>query len=215
MAKLHTLQRVLPDQRSGHVVFVSHCLLNQNVRYLGGACAPGMIDEVVADLRRRGAGVVQMPCPEQQAWGGVGKRLTLVAYGADRKRLTRIARRVGRRPFELYTRWRYHRLARRIAAQIADYRHCGYAVDGIIGVAGSPSCGVESTLDLRGALDGLARPDPLTLSTTEFNRDVIGANTRPGQGLFIAALRRQLSQHGLATPVIEFDPVQRPAHADE
>jgi uncharacterized protein YbbK (DUF523 family) len=56
------------------VVFVSHCLLNQNVRYLGGATRPGGVDDAIAALRRTGAGVVQMPCPEQRAWGGVCKR---------------------------------------------------------------------------------------------------------------------------------------------
>ena len=35
--KLQLLQRALRDERSGRVMFVSHGLLNQNRRYLGGA----------------------------------------------------------------------------------------------------------------------------------------------------------------------------------
>ena len=35
--KLEQLQRALADKRSRRVVFVSHCILNENVRYLGGA----------------------------------------------------------------------------------------------------------------------------------------------------------------------------------
>ena len=35
--RLEQLQRALADQRSRRVVFVSHCILNENVRYLGGA----------------------------------------------------------------------------------------------------------------------------------------------------------------------------------
>lgn len=53
--------------------FASHCLLNQNERYLGGAGRLSVIEEAVAFVRRQGAGVVQMPCPEQCVWGGVGK----------------------------------------------------------------------------------------------------------------------------------------------
>ncbi|HEU4421707.1 MAG TPA: hypothetical protein VFR67_04100 [Pilimelia sp.] len=50
-ATLDTLRRVLRDERSGRVLFVSHCLLNQDVRHFGGATRPGGVDEVVAALR--------------------------------------------------------------------------------------------------------------------------------------------------------------------
>lgn len=54
---IDTLPAGLKDPRSGRVVFVSHCLLNQNVRYLGGAVAPGAINEqVVATNVIRGEG---------------------------------------------------------------------------------------------------------------------------------------------------------------
>jgi hypothetical protein len=33
--RLDELQRALADKRSGRVVFVSHCILNENVRYRG------------------------------------------------------------------------------------------------------------------------------------------------------------------------------------
>src|SRR5215207_7243130 len=76
LMKPEVLRRALSDARSGQVVFVSHCMLNQNVRYQGGATRPGAVDEVVARLQRAGVGIVQMPCPEQRAWGGVDKRYT-------------------------------------------------------------------------------------------------------------------------------------------
>jgi hypothetical protein len=33
LMKPQALRRILSDARSGQVVFVSHCMLNQNVRY--------------------------------------------------------------------------------------------------------------------------------------------------------------------------------------
>ena len=39
--------RTTHDQRSGRVVFLSHCLLNKNTRYLGGAGRPGSVVEIV------------------------------------------------------------------------------------------------------------------------------------------------------------------------
>ena len=100
--KPDVLRRALSDKRSGQVVFVSHCLLNQNVRYLGGASCPGAVDEVVAGLQRAGVGIVQMACPEQRSWGGVYKRYTLPAYGADYSPFRRLRRPVTSL-FPLYT----------------------------------------------------------------------------------------------------------------
>ena len=67
-------------------------MLNQNVRYQGGATRPGAVDEVVARLQHAGVGIVQMPCPEQRAWGGADKRYTMPAYGADHTTLRRLRR---------------------------------------------------------------------------------------------------------------------------
>ena len=49
--KTRQLRSRLRDDRSGRVVFVAHCLLNENVRYLGGACRPGDVGEIVDVLR--------------------------------------------------------------------------------------------------------------------------------------------------------------------
>jgi hypothetical protein len=57
--KVRTLVERLKDDRSKKVVFVSHCLLNENARYLGGAVRPGCVDEVVDELQRQGMGIVQ------------------------------------------------------------------------------------------------------------------------------------------------------------
>ena len=79
----------LADDRSKRVIFLSHCLLNENTRYLGGACRAACVREVVEECMDRDLGIVQMPCPEQQAWGGVLKRTMLRAYGMRGKMLDR------------------------------------------------------------------------------------------------------------------------------
>ncbi len=204
MTKLDVLRRTLPDQRSGRVVFVAHCLLNQNVRYLGGATRPGMMDELVASLLRSGAGVVQMPCPEQYAWGGVCKRHTTLLYGADRTPL-RLLRRSATWVFLAYTRLAYRRLAGRVAAQIAAYVHCGHTVESVVGIGGSPSCGVRTTLDLPAVLDDVAGLDPTRHNVRDFNQNVIAGHAKPGEGMFIAALRRHLRRRGIDIQFAEHD----------
>jgi predicted secreted protein len=202
--KLETLRRALPDERSGRVVFVSHCLLNQNVRYLGGATRSGAIDEVVAGLTHAGVGLVQMPCPEECAWGGVCKRHTIAAYGADHTGL-RWVRRPATGLFLAYTRLAYRRLARRVSAQIADYVRSGYTVESVVGVGGSPSCGVHTTLDLPAVLDDIAGREPAQLDSREFNQHVIAGHAQPGQGMFIAALHRRLKAKGVEVRLDEHD----------
>ena len=57
------------DGRSRDVVFVAHCVLNQNSISDGTADFPGMIKEVLDVLRNSDVGVVQMPCPELMSLG--------------------------------------------------------------------------------------------------------------------------------------------------
>src|SRR5690348_3972271 len=132
------MRRVLPDEGSERVVFVSQYLLNQNERYLGGATRPGAFEEAVPAQVRTGVGLVQMPCPEEHAWGGVCKRYTIPAYGSDRTALRRV-RRLATRLFLIYTRLAYRGLAGRVAGQIADYVRTGHAVESVVGIGGSPS----------------------------------------------------------------------------
>jgi hypothetical protein len=79
--RLGRLGLALADERGGRVVFVSHCLLNQNTRYPGGAFRPGAVMEVAVPYLRDGAGICQLPCPEQVAWGGVGKPYLVFFWG--------------------------------------------------------------------------------------------------------------------------------------
>ncbi|MGB5546406.1 MAG: hypothetical protein WBM74_07525, partial [Polyangiales bacterium] len=88
-----------------------------------------------------GIGIVQLPCPEQHAWGGVLKRRLLWFYGSAGKLRYRL--RGALLPIMLwYTRRIYRKLARQTAKQICDYQRSGVEVVGIVGVDASPSCGV-------------------------------------------------------------------------
>ena len=116
-ASQRILRQRLADHRSKRVVFLAHCLLNENTRYLGGACRAGCVREIVEQCVAGDMGIVQMPCPEQQAWGGVLKRRLLATYGAQGTWFYRCRGLL--LPLLLaYTRWVYQRLAAQIARQI-------------------------------------------------------------------------------------------------
>ena len=122
--RVQMLTERLSDQRGKRVVFLSHCLLNENTRYLGGACRAGCVPEVLDACVELGLGIVQMPCPEELAWGGVLKRRLLLVYGSPSARRPWLRRML--LPVAVgYTRWRYRRQADAVARQIADYRRSG------------------------------------------------------------------------------------------
>lgn len=52
--RLEAVRRASRDERGGRVVFAWHCLLNQNVRYLGGATRPGGVDDLVGGWHAAG-----------------------------------------------------------------------------------------------------------------------------------------------------------------
>jgi uncharacterized protein YbbK (DUF523 family) len=198
-----TLSGQLRDRRGGQVVFLSHCLLDENTRYLGGAARPGCVREIVEACADKGLGIVQLPCPEAHAWGGVGKRRLLRLYGSPRW-LPGPVRRALLPVMLAYTRRVYARLARQTARRIADYRRSGCDVMAVVGVDGSPSCGVDRTLDIPAAVDRLARARRRTLSTAVVDA-VVRDTSVPGPGLFTERMRHELRRRRIDVPYLAHD----------
>jgi uncharacterized protein YbbK (DUF523 family) len=194
----------LHDERSRRVVLVSHCLLNENTRYAGGATRPGAVSEIVDELIAAGYGIHQLPCPERLAWGGVLKRHSLRLYHSKGGPLY-VMRGVLLRAFVWWTKVIYRHLARQVARDVADYQRAGIEVAGIVGIGASPSCGVMTTLDLRASLEVVAACPRAALTRDVMNDRAVLACRRPGEGLFIRALDRELRRRRLTLPAFEHD----------
>jgi len=194
----------LKDERGKRIVFVSHCLLNENVRYLGGAFRRSGVEEVIMAFLQQGIGIYQMPCPEQRAWGGVLKRYILPWYGSKGTLRYAIAKQM-LGVFLWYTRHVYRRLAKRVVHDIEDYVLSGFKVVGIVGIGGSPSCGVRRTLDIKRSLVVAASCPVQQLNREAFNEAAVAACVIDGEGMFEHALRRRLERRGLPVPFIEHD----------
>jgi predicted secreted protein len=119
------------DTRSGRLVFLIECLLNQNARDMGAATCPAVNREVLDILLQNEVGMAQIPCPEMACLGfartrpaGTSIRSALNQPDAmDRCRL----------------------LARQTAERIEDYRAHGAKVLAILGGnEASPGCAVHS-----------------------------------------------------------------------
>ena len=116
------------DRRAMKVIFVPHCILNQNARVAGAAERPAAVNEIVTGLMKRDIGIVQMPCPE------------LVILGLDRNHLP--IRRELEKP---EGRSELSKLVKELIQQVKQYQRCGVRVLGVFGKNGSPTCGVEET----------------------------------------------------------------------
>jgi len=118
---------MLKDKRGGNIAVVAHCILNQNSRVLGLAERSSAITEIVEFLIRNDMGIIQMPCPELSHAGILRKEQTRGEYDSA-------AFRKGCR-----------KITTEIVDQIREYSKAGIKTKIIIGVDGSPSCGVNKT----------------------------------------------------------------------
>lgn len=136
----------MTDKRSKKFALVAHCILNQNSRVFGLAEEPGVIRKVIETLMRNDVGVIQMPCPE------------LIYAGLARTPKTR----------EQYDNLEFRSLCRKIAeklaSQVSEYERREIKLKIVVGIDGSPSCGVKNSgilvEELRAALDKIGVSAP-------------------------------------------------------
>ena len=159
------------DGRSKKIVFVAHCVLNQNAISDGTASFAGANEAIVRLLLEAKVGIVQMPCPEMNCLGldrgdpDGGKRPLLEENSRIRRELTTKAG--ARRVLDA--------LVEQVVFLMEEYRENGFEILGVIGVNRSPSCGVETT-----SADGMEKA---------------------GEGVFLQALKRSLDRRGIHVPV--------------
>ncbi|AOT68965.1 CD3072 family TudS-related putative desulfidase [Geosporobacter ferrireducens] len=128
------------DVRSKKIVFVCHCVLNQNSISDGTADFPGTNEEIVKRLMEAKVGVVQMPCPELMCLGldrgdiKGAERPVVVENTRIRKELLKDE--------QLQT---IDRLVENTVYQIEEYLKHGFQISGVVGINRSPSCGVNTT----------------------------------------------------------------------
>lgn len=137
------------DGRSKKVIFLAHCLLNQNAISDGTAVYPAAFRELVQLLLDREVGIVQMPCPELYCLGLDRGDV----HGAERpvvEENTRIRRAMEKDG----PRQKREALADLVAEQVQEYHKHGFQVLGIVGANRSPNCGVETTSDFDREVEG-------------------------------------------------------------
>ena len=137
------------DGRSKKVIFLAHCLLNQNSISDGTADFPCANNNLIIELIKNEIGIVQMPCPELHCLGLDRKNI----YGGEINVLienTRIRKEMNNSEAKKILKI----LVENVISQIKEYHKNEFDIIGIIGSNRSPSCGVETTsennLELKG-----------------------------------------------------------------
>ncbi len=187
---MRLLSEKLKDDRSKKLIFVSHCILNENARYLGGAFRRGCVEEIIDELKAKGYGIVQMKCPEQKAWGGPLKPYLWMGVAVENVFLYKF-RKIALTLFLWHTKRVYRKIAKEVVREIASYEKNGFEVVGLIGIGGSPTCGVRVTLDLN-KIDLCANLKLNDLERNSFNDLLYKELLKEGKGLFIEALEIEL-----------------------
>jgi predicted secreted protein len=156
--------------RSRRVAVLAHCHLDANTKVHGLADYAGARDDLVVPLIERGVGIVQLPCPEA------------TFLGMRRWGMTR----------EQYDTPAYRRHCRAILGSVVDtlaaLAEDGCVIEMVVGVDGSPSCGIALTpVGYEGGeISRLAEPPADTLA--------------PGRGVFMEVLGDLLAEAGLDIP---------------
>ena len=137
------------DGRSKRVVFIAHCLLNQNAISDGTAVYPAAFQNIIKALLSADIGIVQLPCPELCCLGLDRGNI----HGAEHP-VVRENTRIRNEMMKPDIYGHLLDLVDGVMEQIAEYRKYGFEIVGIVGVNRSPSCGVDTTSDFDSEIEG-------------------------------------------------------------
>ncbi len=177
------------DNRSKKIIVLAHCLLNTNAKTLGYSPKKAGELELLQMLWQNNCGIMQLPCPEHRVYGS--KR-----WGHGKEQFsTAFFRKASREMLMPYI------------DELEDYILSGYQIVGIIGVAGSPSCGLFSSYSnptYGGELTEAFVPDQLQA----------GAFV-PEPGIFMQELKHLLQVKSLTIPIFDFREEDREKSLEE
>ena len=161
------------DKDPKKLAIVSHCILNPNSKVEGSKLSVRNFIPLINNILSAEVGIYQIPCPEQTYLG-------CNRWGQSR---------------EQYDNHFYRNHCQKIATlmvnDLNEYNKNGYSILFLLGIKGSPSCGIEHTFS---ALWG-----------GEISPDVEPGSCSSGSGVFIEVLSEMLENSNLTFPMLDLD----------
>ena len=161
-------------QRSKKVVFISHCILNQNTVVCPLARAKGAYKQVIDLIMENNIGIHQMPCPEFEYLG-------LKRNPMNKKE---------------YDNYEYRIICKNIAIHLVEimkeYISSDYKIIGIIGINESPTCSLKNEVGIfMEELNKLIYKNKIKLKTIDIPEDY---NDNRNNDIFLEELNESLIQ---------------------
>lgn len=166
-------------KRNKKIILVSHCILNSNSKVEGLSQYEGMLKEAIDMIYEKGVGIIQLPCPEMiiygiKRWGHVKEQFDTLFY-----------------------RENCREMLKPIIGQLKSYVDTGYEIVGVLGIDGSPSCGVNFTCS--GDWEG----DPS--SKDDIDHKIKDLKEISGTGVFMEEFQKYLKEYNLEIPFTAID----------
>lgn len=157
-------------KRSRRLLVVCHCLLNVQTKVYPLARYPGVFIEALKEHWEKGHGLFQLPCPE------------ITYLGMNRWGMTR----------EQYDHPNFRRHCERLLEPVMDQlvalHRAGCDIVGVVGMDGSPNCGVHWTCE------GFEGGD---LDVARAQENLSRLRLTPGFGVFMGIFKQKLIQEAL------------------
>lgn len=161
--------------RGKKIILLAHCILNVNSKVIGLAHSTSGLNQFVFKLMENDFGIVQLPCVEQdmcglRRWGQVQEQLDHPRYIE-----------------------RCRELLHPIVLQIMDFINNNYQVSAVIGLDGSPSCGVNMTCsseEWQGEME----------DTSTLEKKICSIKQKSEPGVMMRVLRDMLLGEGIDIP---------------
>ena len=162
--------------RSKKIIVLSHCILNSNAKVTPLAKYRGVLTEAVGTFIENGTGLIQLPCPESTYLG-------MNRWGMSK---------------DQYDHPSFRRHCRNILKpyidQIETFIKAEYKILGVIGVNGSPNCGLSKTP--MGLTGGVTGPDEKPFEKVKYIND---------SGVFMDELKALLKQRNINLKFMAID----------
>jgi predicted secreted protein len=162
--------------RSGKILLLSHCLLNANSKIKGAALHGPVLKPVVRHILQQETGIMQLPCPEHSFAGGA-------RWGQSKDQYDN--------PF-----YRRHCsiILGPVIDQLMDYHQQGYKLIGVLGIKGSPSCGIHYTYRAKWGGEIIPHSGDNCLPSGSLVKE---------PGVFLEIFQEKLAEAGLKIPFFE------------
>ncbi len=166
-------------KRSKKMILLSHCILNSNSKVEGLSDYPAIIKDIINLLCENDIGIMQLPCPEMHIYG-------INRWGHVKEQFD-----------TPHFRQECRRILKPTVNQVYDYINNGYEIIGVVGVDGSPSCGVNKTCS--GNWKGEISNNP------DINNMLKSLEMIKGKGIFIEELVKLLDEKDINIPFTAID----------